>query len=261
MMKRKIEGLLISKTPFKERDLIGRILLRNGKYVSILFHGGRGGGTKKKASVLELGFMFAIDLQYSRGGSEIYRAREWSPIWVHHDIRNHTKAFYLLCFFCEVMSFASFEENLHDSDDDGNLEGLFRVCSNALFLCEKELKEKRFDMHKNLMLFLSKLLLEQGVFPRIESCRICGNYLHQFDTLSLVSEKGGFACENCQKGGSLGKELWRFLGISSQTKYQDFQFEAPERIPMESMTTALLQYFNFQFQLSNNSFKSLPLLI
>ena len=260
-MKRKIEGLLISKIPFKERDLIGKVLLRNGKYVSIIFHGGRGGGTKKKSSVLELGFMLSVDLQWSRGGSELYRAKEWNLVWTHHHIRNHTKAFYLLCFFCEVMGLISFEENLHDSDDDGELQGLFRVASNALFFCEKELEKKNLEIHKHLLLFLSKLLLEQGVFPRIESCRVCGNFLNQFETLSLVSDKGGFACERCQRGGKLGKELWAFMGQSSTTKYQEFEFQFDSTIPRESMTGALLQYFYFQFQLSAHTFKSLSLLI
>ncbi|MFZ8932963.1 MAG: hypothetical protein ACO20H_09715 [Bacteriovoracaceae bacterium] len=260
-MKRKLEGLLISKIPFKERDLIGKILLRNGKCISVIFHGGRGGGTKKKSSVLELGFMMSIDLQWSRGGSDLYRAKEWNPIWTHQHIRNHTKAFYLLCFYCEVMGLISFEENLHDSDDDGELQGLFRVVSNALFYCEKELGQKSFDIHKHLLLFLSKLLLEQGVFPRMESCRVCGNFLNQFDTLSLISERGGFACERCQRGGRLGKELWTFMGQSTKTRYQEFEYQFDSLIPTETMTSALLHYFYFQFQLSAQTFKSLSLLI
>lgn len=258
-MKRKIEGLVISKTPFKERDLICKILLRNGKKISVIFHGGRGGGTKKKSSVLELGFMLDIELSWSKSTSEIYRASEWNPRWMHKYIRNNSKAFYLLCFYCEVLNYISFNEDLHDFEE--TVEGPFRVISNALFLLEKDLENKSFDMHKHLLLFLSKLLLEQGVYPRMESCRICGNYLEQFKTLALVADQGGFACERCYEGGTVAKELWNFMGVSGKTKYQDFSYSFSNDVHPQNMATALLQYFYYQYQLSNQTFKSLSLLI
>ncbi len=47
-MQKKIEGILIKKIPYKERDIIGTLLLRSGMQVSAIFYGGAGGGKNKK---------------------------------------------------------------------------------------------------------------------------------------------------------------------------------------------------------------------
>ena len=72
-----IEGILIRKTPFQERHVMGNVLLRNGKSLSVLFYGGQGGGKKSKPSTLELGHLFSITASPGKNYSDIIRAKEW----------------------------------------------------------------------------------------------------------------------------------------------------------------------------------------
>ena len=48
-MQSKIEGIVTSKIPYDERHIIANVILRNGKKVSVVFYGGRGGGPKQKS--------------------------------------------------------------------------------------------------------------------------------------------------------------------------------------------------------------------
>ena len=88
-MQTKIEGILIRKIPYQDRHIIGTLLLRSGRKVSVLFYGGQGGGKKLKSSTLELGHMLRVELGRSKSTSDLYRAKEWSPIWIHEKIANN----------------------------------------------------------------------------------------------------------------------------------------------------------------------------
>ncbi len=76
-MNTKIEGILLSKLAHGERNLLVKLLLRSGKIISVMFYGGRGGGEKKKSSVLEIGTMLKVELARSKSNSELYSAKEW----------------------------------------------------------------------------------------------------------------------------------------------------------------------------------------
>lgn len=263
-MERKIEGLLLSKTPLQDRHLIGKLLLRNGKYVSVLFYGGQGGGKKKKSSILEVGHMLKVELSYSRSTTDLYKAREWASLWFHKNIRNNHKAFYLMCLFLEVSSKLSLEENLHDEhkDSDRSFIGLFRVLSNALLFLDQKLITSDFNRYIHFLLFLGKLLIEQGVFPQRKLCQYCDAELASLEDLSLIIDKGGFSCASCVPDSQLGgRFLWKFLGEASSTKYQEFQLNSFGNEHPEAISNALFQYFLFQFQLDRGSFKSLPMVL
>ena len=79
----KVEGIVIQKTPFKERDIICHLLLRTGKTLAVYFYGGRGGGKKAKGSIIETGFMLSVELQRQRKtlDSPMHIAKEYSLIW------------------------------------------------------------------------------------------------------------------------------------------------------------------------------------
>src|SRR5690554_2497522 len=101
----KLEGLIIHKTLYKERDLICKLLLRDGHVCSLYFYGGRGGGKKNKGSLLELGYMVSVvvDIRHRGLNQQLQVAKEWSLIWQHQEIRKDYKAFYFLSFICEVL--------------------------------------------------------------------------------------------------------------------------------------------------------------
>lgn len=263
-MERKIEGLLLSKVPLQDRHIIGKLLLRNGKYVSVLFYGGQGGGKKQKSSTLEIGHMLKVELAYSRSTTDLYKSKEWSALWFHKKIRENYKAFYLMCLFVEVTSKLSLEENLHDEhrDSDLSLVGLFRVLSNALTFLDKKLISPDFNHYNHFLLFLGKLLIEQGVFPQRKLCQFCDTELAPLKKMSLVIDKGGFSCASCVAESHLGgRFLWQFLGDASLTKYQEFQFNSFCDEHPETLSNALFQYFLFQFQIDRGSFKSLPMVL
>jgi len=137
-MQTKIEGLVLSKIPYDDRHIIANILLRTGRKISVVFYGGRGGGTKQKSSVIELGFMLAVELRPSKTHSDVYHAKEWNLIWHHDQIRLTHNAFYVMCFYLEIINRIAAIENLHDvHEENTEMVGLFATLSNALVVIEK----------------------------------------------------------------------------------------------------------------------------
>ena len=75
-----LEGIIIYKSPFKERDLIIKLLKRDGTVSTVMFYGGQGGGKNKKPSLLDLGAMIEVTIkeQSKHIQSDILIAKEWS---------------------------------------------------------------------------------------------------------------------------------------------------------------------------------------
>jgi len=267
-METKIEGLILSKVPYQDRHLICHLLLRNGKKASVLFYGGQGGGSKKKDTILEVGHMLKVELKRTKLKSDLHHAKEWSSIWVHSKIRLDHKAFYLMCFYLEVMTKISVEDNLYDElrNEDRSLEGLFITLSNALLFLEKGLGDESFSAKRDLLFFISKTLLVQGVFPERENCVLSGINIKELNNIVLVMEQGGFADSslvNAEDGrkqafGDSGKELWSLLGHISNSKYPQLN---KLELNNEEIVYILINYFCYQFQFSQSDFKSLPMIL
>jgi len=258
----KLEGLLVSKIPFEERHIIGNILLRSGKLVSIVFYGGRGGGKNQKPSSLEIGYMYSIELREYKAHAEIYHAKEWTVLWQHLEIRKNFQAFYLLCFYSEVILKISPHAHLQDHHHEyKEMEGIFTTISNSIFMLEKKASTSEFYLHSHLVIFLIKLFLYMGIYPERENCTLCGADLKQFNDMFLISEEGGFACPPClsarkTSGVQSGRELWEIMGHISHKKFQellDFKLEH------KSISKLLFHYFCFQFHLEEKDFKSAPM--
>ena len=71
-----IEGILVRKTPFQDRHLIGDLVLRSGKKQGVLFFGGMGGGKKIKPNNLEIGKLYKITFQNPPKG-DLIQTKEW----------------------------------------------------------------------------------------------------------------------------------------------------------------------------------------
>lgn len=254
-MRVKVEGLLIYKTPYQEKHLITKLLLRNGKRISVIFYGGRG-----KKSSLDLGHMLSVEIARSKSTDTIYKASEWSIIWTPNLMRENFHAFSLMCFYFEIISKLSLEESLHDGDDT-HQSGLFSVLSNGIFYLEQTVKDKAFIKEQQLLLFLGKLVLEQGIHPRMKSCVFCDQSLENKRTLALLFEKGGFACNLCFEGleGEEGKGLWRFLYLVRSESHRDFNFKNLNYQNVKALSQLLFDYFCFQFQMAPKTFKALPM--
>jgi len=254
-MRVKVEGLLIYKTPYQEKHLITKLLLRSGKRISVIFYGGRG----KKGS-LDLGHMLSVEIARSKSTDTIYKASEWSIIWTPNLLRGNFEAFSLMCFYFEVISKLSLEESLHD-EDDTHQSGLFSVISNGIFYLEQTIKAQTFVKEQQLLLFLGKLTLEQGIYPRMKSCVFCDQNLEDRKTLALLFEKGGFSCNLCFEDleGDLAKGLWKFLQNIRTESHRDFNFKNLNYQNVRALSQLLFDYFCFQFQMAPKSFKALPM--
>lgn len=261
-MQTKIEGLVLSKVPYDERHLIAHLLLRNGKKISVVFYGGRGGGKKQKSSIIELGFMLQVELATAKTNSEIYHAKEWNLIWHHNLIRENHNAFYLMCFFLEITNKISSTENLHDfHEENDEFQGLFLTLSNALVYLENSLKSNSFYKHSHVVIYLTKILLHLGVFPEREHCSLCTCELSKLNDMYLLAEEGGFACPTCmnqRKTYSVqsGRELWEIVGHIVHKKYSDL---SGLQIEFKSIPKMLFHYFCFQFHLEEKDFKTLTM--
>jgi DNA repair protein RecO len=261
-MHSKIEGIVISKTPYDERHIIANLLLRSGRKVSVIFYGGRGGGSKQKSSTIELGFMLSVELRNTNKNSEIYSAKEWNLIWHHDHIRNNHQAFYLMCFFLEVMSRISPVVNLHDyHEEDKEMIGLFSTLSNSIVLLEKSLTETEFFPHSHSVIFFIKLFLNTGIYPEREHCTLCGIELGSLNDMYLLPDEGGFACPNCMNqrksfGMQSGRELWELMGHISHKKYSELH---DVKLTFKSLPKMLFHYFCFQNHFEEKDFKSATL--
>ncbi|MFI5390348.1 MAG: hypothetical protein ACHQYQ_03220 [Bacteriovoracales bacterium] len=219
----------------------------------MIFYGGR------KTS-LDLGHMISVEIARSRSTETIYKASEWNIIWAADLLRSDFSAVSLMCLYFEIISKLSLEESLHD-EDDIQQSGLFSVLSNGVYYIEQTVKNKTFVKEQQLLLFLGKLVLEQGISPRMKTCVFCDQILEKSRAVNLLFEKGGFSCEFCYGGtkGEEGKGLWSFLqGIRTES-HRDFSFERLNFQNVRSLGQLLFDYFCFQFQLEPKSFKTLPM--
>ncbi len=212
--------------------------------------------------------MLRVELGRSKSTSELYRAKEWAPIWVHERIRFDYKAFFLMCLILEIMDHMSTDDDLHDElhASEESMVGLFRVLSNALVHLEARVKDKSFDRFSELTIFLGKLLIEQGVFPVRSHCVFCDIELNHASLIFLVTDHGGFGCSECVghleeavlSSAQEGRELWEVLGVVANEKYQDLlnlKLEHPE------VVKTLLSYFFYQFHFQPSQFKGLSSVI
>ena len=224
LVSRKIEGLILSKFPYGERNLICHLLLRSGKKVAVVFRGGRGGGKKVKASVLEVGYLLRVELLRRNSlESALAVAKEWRPLWTHGHIRFNYRAFSLACFFLATASKVALEEDLASQDRirESHCRGTFAVLANGLFYLEKSLATNQFTPSWSVSLFLAKLLLDQGVFPQLGGCIFCHRPFGPREQMHYILEQGGMACENCfpQKNKDNHYHLWQFLVKVSKNSY------------------------------------------
>lgn len=261
----KAEGIILHKTPFKERDLICHILTRRGQKLGLYIYGGLGGGKSQKGSSLELGSMSSFVLQKDKRNSEVKIAKQDQLIWQAKNIRNHYQAFLLSQFFIELVNKVALEDDMQEVV--GEHEGLFNVLSNALFFLDDSLEKDDFEPFRMLLLFLNKLIFHLGIMPDTENCLFCQTDLKKFPFCLLDSANGGFSCPDCvsQRDEFLSDNkvlmeefkssthLKRSFDILTNTKFKDYgRIVEYER----SLSVASFNYINYQFGFADSDFKT-----
>lgn len=283
-MQTKVEGLLLTKRPFQERHLVGTLLLRDGTLCSVTFYGGKGGGKKKKSSILELGFMLKVELTKPKKRQEgaLYQAKEWDLIWHHQHIRHSLFAFHALYFINEVITKLGVESHLEEKElDVGHSEGLFKVLSNTLYYFDQKLSEAQEDQGQSLgfamvSFFLAKLLIELGIFPEVGQCVLTGEIYHsQQDStppVRFLPDQGGFALrDSLERREEEGphhaslqddREILFFLKMVASTRFQDFGdiYSRRKKAPYSYLARRLFHYFCFHFQFKEEQFRTFPMI-
>lgn len=256
-MQTKLRGILVQKVPYRDRDLVGKVLLESGELASIFFYGGRGGGKKRKSSILELGYCLNIELKKGgRKAQHALTASEWQLHWHHQHIRFNYRAFTQLNFFLEFARKLAVDANL---DFEGPAvhqnDGVYRVLSNALYFLDESVKNS-WDPISHYFLFLGKMLFEMGVVPNLSHCVLCDVDLTGPSGVKLFSEHGGFACANCSQGrGAKSAATFRGLHQMSGLKYRDY--EQISGLP-KAVNDELFSYLCYQFNLNSAEFRSKP---
>lgn len=263
-----VEGMIIQKTPYKERDLICHVLLRSGKTLPVYFYGGRGGGKKSKGSFLEIGFMLKMELREQRKSMEtaIFIAKEYSLIWNAKEIRSDYKALCLMSFYLELTSKIALSEDLKSGHGD-EFEGLFKVVSNAVFFLDESISAQNFQIYNHLFIFLSKLTLELGILPDTDHCLFCEKDLESTDLALFIPTEGGFSCHACNSNRdeflSENKVLQANYSVDQSfrlglKKALSIAFKEYRELKQMDYASghALFKYLNYQFGFEERNFKT-----
>lgn len=263
-----VEGMIIQKTPYKERDLICHVLLRSGKTLPVYFYGGRGGGKKSKGSFIEIGFMLKLELREQRKSMDtaIFIAKEYSLIWNSNEIRSDYKALCLLSFYLELTSKIALSEDLKSGHGD-EFAGLFKVISNAAFFLDQSITLKKFQIYGQLFIFLSKLTLELGILPDTDHCLFCEKGLESGDLALFIPTEGGFSCHSCNTNRDEFLSENRILQANYSVD-QSFRLGLKKALSISfkeyhelkqmdfSAADALFKYINYQFGFEERNFKT-----
>jgi recombinational DNA repair protein (RecF pathway) len=263
-----LEGILIRKTNYRDRDIIGKLLLRSGKVIDVYFYGGRGGGKLQKGSILEIGYMLKVTFAPKRkkGITAMDIAKEWSLIWESKNIRKNFHAFYLLNLIFELTAKIAIS---FDEDSDEHLDdqvGLFKIISNSIFQLDRTSIDLKVNIFDHLFAMLGKLSLELGILPDLKTCLYCHESLDDFEYLKFEPQNGGFSCSEClmsKEDSSLGKNVFEEMKDTKKLRSAflfvlQMKFSEIESLQGISRGNcdALFNYFCYQFNLNKSDFKS-----
>ena len=250
-----MEGILIRKNLYQDRHIIGNLLLRNGKTISVIFYGAQPSSSSKKSKILDIGCLYQVTSQPGKKYSTIIQTREWIPKWSHQSIRLDYKRYATLCFGLELISKICIEEVASYAEKEiftDEFKGSFKVISNFLFELEKNTLEKD-ELIKFLIYFIGKLFIELGVFPDLSQCQITGENLNGIPNITLRADLGGFALNSELEDSSLIKSshsnLRNYLSVCASSKWTEKKWPSFSMAP-NSFFHDLMEYLSFQLNIN-----------
>lgn len=174
-----------------------------------------------QASPLELGHLISAELNlFKRNHQGLYASREYSLSWHHSRLRNDYHAFYLLCFYLELITKMAAEDELAQRDFGSDHCGLFRVLSNAIYHLENSWSAACSTKH--LALFLAKLIIELGITPNLQRCLYSNQELSRLQDFQLVFDQGGFVeASYLTEPGANHRKVWEILDQSWKLPYAE----------------------------------------
>ncbi|MFN8370277.1 MAG: hypothetical protein U0T83_06595 [Bacteriovoracaceae bacterium] len=240
-----------------------KFLLREGEQLTLLFYGGLGGGKNQKGTILDIGNALKVELKPEKISTpdKILTVKEYSLIFRPENIRYDIKAFYLLCFFCEMITKIAPTAHLLDENRTPSQHEYFRLLSNAIFYLEESVKHKNFNSLNHTFIFLTKLIHESGISPNLVHCLFCENLLSDLPESSNLEFKimeGGFACAQCSSTTQNNFNLFKHFKEVYQIQYKQYLHLKEDII--QKYNKQLLDYFYSHFNLNNEHFKSVQFL-
>lgn len=226
--------------------------------MNVSFYGGASGGGKKKSSILEVGFVLAIELKKNQRPQDVYTAMEWQLHWYHQHIRHDVKSFSLMCAMLEVINRCAqnVEGDFNQFELSEESKGLFTVLSNAIFKLDQESAQSK-NIYGHFLLFLAKLSIELGVFPDVKECILSARSLAIGQSVVFLEDQGGFAFNDDETSFSDDRQLWAFLHKCAFNNYLKIE------IPSDDFKFLALRYFDYlchQFQIDKKSMKSIQMI-
>jgi recombinational DNA repair protein (RecF pathway) len=181
-------------------------------------------------------------------------AKEWSLHWQHQNIRFKAKAFYYLCFYCEVIHKLSLEADLDQLDEIVEPDPLYRLLGQALKFLDVD---DNLEIPHQLNYFLARTINYLGIKPDLSQCFDCQNLLDTSQTMFFSLANSSFYCESCSYTSSdlvelnVSRELFKYLVLISGSNYNKLPelYKAQNRI-----APIMFQYICSQFQMSQNEF-------
>jgi DNA repair protein RecO len=240
---------------YQERDLVVKVLTREGEKLGLFVYGGQGGGKKLKPKVFEPGSLLKIftqDSSHRSGDDQLKIVKESSPLWQPEKIRHQAMAFYIQCFYLEVLNKVAVDTS---GPHALTSPGLFNVLANALFYLDKASHDPKPNWIHHLALFQVKLLHHLGIFPQMDNC----HEILKSHQAWLIQAEGGFACLNCVDQEVKGREptLFSHLKKAYQTRYEDYR-ELGE-IPVD-VVKEMFSFLLFHLQLKEKDFRTLTMI-
>ena len=248
----KIRGIVLNKTKLAEQDLIFTLLAQDGQQYRAVGKGARKPGNTFSTRVevfSELDFMLAK-------GRNLDIIREVKLHESHEALREN---FDINPFaYCGV-------ELMTKITEPGNLnENFFPLLSNYLDELEKVPTKHLAKIF--FASFLTKALIFTGVYPRVDSCVVCGR---DFDSTNFAmtgvahmsTEKGGYVCENCNTGKGIHEVSLEHFDFSDKIVFTEFK--NLDNIPnyddsiIDSYTNIMYKWLQYHFSTSLKSFKFL----
>lgn len=249
--------IVLSSILYQEHHLLLNMLNQNGHIYSIICIGGQGSVKKKTGKKVELGYVIDVHTLSENQKYQHSYLKEFELIWNPWKTRHNYSAWSLLNFMLEVSLriLPSKELSVQEWSNlkqDPNLSKEYEVLVKLLFFLE-EISNDSFDKKdaKYLCLFfLAKMMILQGVFPRISQCYHCGSQLTK-NNIALF-QTSHFYCLNCQSVHVRAREFWAFLNFAKNTKYEELR-QLPKQAWQLVEQTSIADYMEQFFTMLNLS--------
>lgn len=249
-MRKKIEGIILSKREHRERDLVTSVLLRSGEKIPLVFYGHRG-GSKQRGTILEIGNQLKAEIKKGPSADGLYVTEEYTIGWHHKKIREIPRCFFDLCFYLEFIQKVSLTVDDDVKDVDGEL---YRLLSNTVFYLD-EIGDNHNLLHKLRSIFLARIAMSEGVLPALNECPLCSSSLSKDNPVSLSFSEGGFVCSQCrEKTEHSDQDLFRFLNYAAFNPIKNYKdFPSID----ETAWQKFFNYLLYQFDWRREEFKTI----